>query len=356
VFNPEQLLDYELTMSPADWQTVLGDTTYSIERPANLRCVGLEPQSVGVRRKRSGGTHKVGLKIDINALVAGQRYFGLKSLTWENGSSSGSASDGAIGDVVTEYLAWRVFARSGAAGSRAALMRLTVNGAAVGVYANVESVDKTFLASRFIDDSGWLYKKSGGDGDGLKTHESDGLAEANPYDDYFCFWGMPGPGACAVPGDLATSLPQRLQLDQMLRVGAVNALLGNTDSPILKDNNYFYYDWAGGRAYLPWDLDTVMQSTYDVFTGNVPGGVSSYRDVLYSHWEDDYDQILTDLLAGPLALAIVHAEIDRVGGVAGAALDADPFAEGAPISDDLTALRSWWTSQHGQVQDQLDAH
>ena len=63
---------------------------------------------------------------------------------------------------------------SGAVSGRAALVTVTVNGTSRGVYVNVEQVDKTFLDSRLGDDSGWLYKRSGSDGDGFKTHETDG--------------------------------------------------------------------------------------------------------------------------------------------------------------------------------------
>ena len=50
----------------------------------------------------------------------------------------------------------------------------------------------------------------------------------------------------------------------MLLMGGLNAFMGNSDSPLLKDNNYYFYDWPGGRLYLPWDLDTVMNRTFNL--------------------------------------------------------------------------------------------
>jgi hypothetical protein len=43
--------------------------------------------------------------------------------------------------------------------------------------------------------------------------------------------------------------PAHLDIGQLLRFGAVNA---NTDGPLFKDNNYYYYyDYASGpRAYI----------------------------------------------------------------------------------------------------------
>ncbi len=143
VFNPGQLLDYELTLSPGDWQTVLGDTTNALYVPATLLC-GTTSLEVGVRRKRSGEIDKPGLKIDINQFIPGQEYFGLRKLSFESGIGEGG-TQGSVESVLSEYLAWRLVQLSGTMGSRASLVRLTVNGDALGVYVNVEQPDKRFL-------------------------------------------------------------------------------------------------------------------------------------------------------------------------------------------------------------------
>ena len=130
----------------------------------------------------------------------------------------------------------------------------------------------------------------------------------------------------------------------------------NSDSPLLKDNNYYFYDWSGGRIYLPWDLDSAMKRTYDVFTGTVPGGTTEYTDVLFSNWEDDYDRILTDLLADQLTLDVIHGELDRALIVAGSSLDADPFIEGGPAADAVQSLKDWWSARIPAVEAQVAAH
>ena len=350
IFNPDQILDLALDLPAGDWNTVLADATNSVYVQAQLRCGGSSPILVGVRRKRSGGAPKVGLKIDVNLYVDGQSFAGLKKLSLENGISEGSSA-GSARDLVAEYLGWRLMASAGAITGRAAFVRLTVNGQLLGVYVNVEEVDKRFLRDRFGDDNGWLYKKSGSTNDGYHTNET----QANPYAAYFCFWEKNG---CAAPppAELRASLPAHLAVDQMLRVGAMNALIGNTDSPLLKDNNYLFYDWAGGpRHYFPWDLDTTMRSSYDVFTGTVSGGTPMYVDVLLDHWQAEYTAVLEELLAGPLTLAAIQRELDRAQAVAGAALDGDPYSGGgaaAAVSD----LADWWSERHAAVTSQVAAH
>jgi hypothetical protein len=82
VYNPEQILEYHLTLSPGDWQSLVADTTNSIYFQAGFRCGGSAPITVGLRRKRSGGADKVGLKLDTNRYVEDQEYHGLHKLSF----------------------------------------------------------------------------------------------------------------------------------------------------------------------------------------------------------------------------------------------------------------------------------
>jgi hypothetical protein len=349
MFNPDQLLNLHLTMSPGDWSALQADTSNSIYYQAQLSCEGDASILVGARRKRSGDSPKVGMKIDVNLYVAGQSFYTLKKLSLESGISEGSGA-GETRDLVAEYLGWRLMSRSGAVSGRAAFVHVDVNGADLGVYVNVEDLDKRFLRDRFGDDGGWLYKKSGSANDGYHTNETI----PNPYADYFCFWDR----GCAAPpaSELAASLPSRLAIDQILRVGAVNAMMANTDSPLLKDNNYAFYDWGGGpRYYLAWDLDTTMRQDYDIYTGSVSGGTTMYTDVLFASWAADYDAIVEELLAGPLALDQIQGELDRAQAVAGSALDADPYTGGGAAGA-VDTLSTWWSGRHADVLAQAATH
>lgn len=334
---------YDLRLADADWQALLADATNSVYFPAEMSCEGSAPLRVALRRKRSGGTTKVGLKVDINREEPGQTFHGLKKLSLESGISEGDGELTAR-SLLSEYLAWRLMALSGAVTGHAAMARVTVNGLDLGVYVNVEQVDKAFLASRLGDDSGWLFKKSGNDsGDGYQTNEG----QPNPYAANLCFWDGAG---CPQPSsdELATLLPQFLDIDQTLRLAAVQALIANTDAFPLKNNNVVFYDWpGGGRLYFPWDLDTTMNRAFDVFSGTVPGGTRRFVDVLFSHWRADYAQALAELVSERLTLEVILAELDAILAVAGAALAEDPWIGGS--TDDGQQLRSWWTQQHAAV-------
>jgi hypothetical protein len=350
VFNPDQLLDYRLTMRPGDWSSLKADSSFSVYYPAQLACGDEAPLAfdIGVRRKRSGSSVKPGLKLDLNRFHAGGSYFSLKKLSLENGVSSGS-SEAEPGDAVREYVAWRAMIRGQTIASRATFARVFVNDELIGVYVNVEQVDKRFLRSRGADDGGWLFKLSGGDGDGYKTRE----ATPNPYHARLCFWDK---NPCAQPpaDELAGYLPQELAIEQMLRFGAVNAVLANSDGPLAKDNNFYFYDEPAGapRWYLPWDLDTTMRGTPSVFA---PSSNARYTDVLFPLWEDDYAAVVADLLAGALTEAGMHGELDRVVAVAGAALDADPTLAGDGTAALVAGLKEWWSARLAQVQAEVAA-
>ena len=87
----------------------------------------------------------------------------------------------------------------------------------------------------------------------------------------------------------------------------------------------------------------------------MPGGTTAFVDALYTSWEDDYDAVLTKLLAGPLSLAAIGLEIDRAVEVAGPSLEADRFLGGSAASAG-SSLKAWWTSRHAAVQAQVNAH
>jgi hypothetical protein len=354
VYNPGQVLEFHLTMSAGDWATVQNDCTFSQYVPAELSCGDGATIQVGVRHKRSGGTMKPGLKIDINRFVAGQTFFGLKKMDWENGVGSevgGCGNDGSsTGAMLSEYLGWWLHVQSGEKTGHAAFVNVTLNGAPLGAFLSVEEIDKSFLRRRVGDDTGWVWKFSGGQGDGQQTNEG----VTDPYLAYFCFFEKNG---CAIPSatQLAAELPGKLDIPQLLSVAGVNALMGNHDAIMLKLNNFIFYDWSGPRLYLPWDLDSTMSDTYDVYTGTVPGGTTVFTDTLFTNWQGDYTTTLSTLLAGPLSLAAIDAEIDRIAALAGPSLEADPFVGGS-ASAAAAALKSYWASRHPQVAAQVAAH
>ncbi len=315
VFDPERVLHLELSMTPGDWATVQGDTSFSIEVPAWFGLAGEAPILVSVRRKScdaltgAPGFDKVSLKIDINEYVAGQTWHDLKKLSLENGDDE---------DVVTEGLAWglhRMASGPEGYGYEAGLANwatVTINGVYTGVYVNAEQRDKRFLENRglWVDNLTWFYK--------LGDIYSDTLAVGSgesPTHALLCYDPFQRPsGGCATPPPpgFESEVRANIDLQGMLTLAAVNALVSHPDSLFSKGKNIHFADSALGwkRRYFPWDLDSVMnQLQWDIYN---PG--KHYADHLFGTpaIRAEYRQLFTDLLDGPLAEPVIHGFLDRI--------------------------------------------
>ncbi len=236
VFDPLTLRTFNLTIDPADWETIRFDTSNEIEVPAQFWADDESPLLVSVRRKSSralpseANPVKIGLKIDINELVDGQLWRGLAKLSLEN-----------AGDIPALYegMAWQLHQRTASAGGPEAYpalanwVRVTINGEYVGVYTNVEQRDTQFLRNRGIRVSGksWLYE--------IDDIDQWALESGDPHSPTFralCYQPFaPAPkgknrvAACQVPNDatLETTLDGLIEMDAMLAQGAVDAFADN---------------------------------------------------------------------------------------------------------------------------------
>lgn len=373
VFNPFQVLNLNLELAPADWDTIRRDTTNEIEVPARLWADGETPILVSVRRKSSralpseSNPVKVGLKVDINELVDGQKWRGLTKLSLENGADSG---------VVEEGLAWNLHRlASGPDGYLPALaswVQLRVNGQLLGVYVNAEQRDKQMLRNRglWVDGETWVYEQ---DDVGLPVlEEGDGTSptfSALCYSPFNLTGGKKGGGACPTPNDatLALRLPQLINMNGMLTVGAVDAYMDNHDSLIGKGKNFSFADFSDPagtgkdtrRLYFPWDLDTVFRTS----TGGIYGSVnkskastSPYQEVILRHpaFRAQYNQIMLDLLNGPLSVASLHTFLGQVEATVSPALAADPHLSGG--GGEFERLRQWIAARDANVRAQLSAN
>ena len=169
VFDPNILMTLNIEMNPADWNEIVEDQTFDIEKPAWFWADGEESHElfVSVRRKSGDplppawgeGGVKISLKIDINEYIA-QDWHGLIKLSLENGDDN---------NVLTEGIAANLHQMaSGAEGYghdswRANWVKVYVNGHYYGVYVNAEQLDKRFLQNRalYIWHETWLYQYRG---------------------------------------------------------------------------------------------------------------------------------------------------------------------------------------------------
>ena len=346
VFDPLRLLTLNLEMDAGDWNTIQHDDSFSIQVPAFFWADAEEPLLVTVRRKSSdalnngGGFRKVSLKIDVNALVNGQKWHDLTKLSLENGDDQ---------DVVTEGFAWQLHRMAsgpqgyGYAAGMVSWVRLNINDTYTGVYVNAEQRNKQFLRNRELYTPGetWLYKV--GDINGLELKVGDG---ESPTVAVLCYSPFRRQNRdCPTPGNeaLAAELPQLIVMRGMMSLAAVNAFTGNPDAMLSHAKNFYFADFLSGRKrmYFPWDLDSVLG-------GNAGRGIynprSAYSEILLNvpEFRELFSRTLNDLLCGPLSGAQLVGFLNALEPVLTDALAADPNNQiGSDIAGHFDSLRNW---------------
>lgn len=365
VFDPFQVITLHLEVTPADWDRVRHDQPSQTEgwvpelAEALMWSDGKTPIRVQIRRKGEsdiplpeGDPQKVSLKIDINALVTGQKWRGLTKLSLENGSE----------DPLNEGFAWiaqRLAWEAGIYGYESAYsgwVKLYINGELKGVFVNAEQRNGEFLKNRGYDKgpSTWLYKV-----DGNSTLEV-GVSNS-PAFHHLCFapfnagpGGGGGGGGCAQP-NLEVDLPQWINMRGFLTFAAVEAFLENKDGLFTHSgkNSYavdFDPPFPATRLYFPWDQDTtIFQGTASIY------GNTTYQQQLLMHswFRKVYEQLMRDLIDGPFSVASLHAAIDRLEAAVGPAFDEDPYVYEGDSSDAFNSLRNWASTRVPNVRCQL---
>jgi CotH kinase protein len=360
IFDPLVLHTLNLEMADADWQTIQNDETFDIEVPTLLWLDGEEPILVAIRRKSADaltnapGYKKVSYKIDINELVSGQNWHGLRAVSLDNGDDE---------NVVSEGLAWYLHrVASGPVGygydaGMASWVRLVINGVDTGVYVNAEQRDKRFLENRglWIEDETWLYEV-----EDLQGFEMD---EGGPGDSptfvTLCYAPFASPALCPTPdaAQLAADLPALVNMQGLLTMAAVDAFSANPDAIFSHCKNFYFADYLSGapRLHFPWDLDSALGgggNNSDVYAPDC-----AYSQILLAvpQFHAQYSQILNDLICGPFKEAALHAFLDALEPVLSDALAADPNNQIGDVAEFFDARKAWFTQRLLAVAAQIDA-
>jgi CotH kinase protein len=360
IFDPLVLRTINLQMSNADWQTIQNDETFDIEVPTMLWLDGEAPILVSIRRKSADpltnapGYAKVSYKIDINELVSGQNWHGLRAVSLDNGDDQ---------DVVSEGLAWYLHRQaSGPEGygynaGLASWVRLVINGVDTGVYVNAEQRDKRFLENRglWVNGGTWLYEVE--DLNGFELDE--GGPGDSPTFTTLCYSPFASPSSCATPdpATLAAVLPGLVNMQGLLAMAAVDTFTGNPDAIFSHGKNFYFADYLSGspRLHFPWDLDSAMGGgglDDDIYAAD-----SSYSTILLAvpQFRAQYTQILTNLACGPFQLSDLHAFIDALEPVLSSALAADPNNQiGGSVSSFFAGRKAWIAQRRANVISQLE--
>jgi CotH kinase protein len=359
LFDPTRLLELSIELDPKDWDllrkegrklpTVMGgcaDSSFSYTYfKAAVTVDGKRLADVGLRKKGFLGSLSVvrpSLKLKFNRFVKGQRLLDMERLTLNNNRQDPTN--------VRQCLSYALFSKAGVRAPRCSYARVKVNGKDLGIYSNVESIKKRFLARRFGDDGGNLYegqvadfvdglvkrfevKQGGGASDlealttGLKTEDKGLLAAISPLVD----------------------------VDAFISYWAAEVLSGHWDSYSGNQNNFLLYnDPLSGRFhFIPWGTDGSFQEEHGLDKSSVPASVYAWGHLARRLYEvpatrDMYRKRLAELLKSTWKEADLLAEVKRVQLMTGQ-------QETGAVATSLKQLRSFIQGRRKALQAELDA-
>ena len=388
-YDQERLLTFELTLPPENLAAIDADPAAEEYVEASLRVGDIEAPRVAVRYKGSIGAFafclegddvqnptgertctKLSLKIDINRVDPELELLGLRKLQLHSMNLDPTH--------LRERLAYWMFDQAGVAAPRSTHARVVINGEYLGIYALVEQVDGRFTRRQFPDGTGNLYKEVwpfdnfGAVQDapqlieGLRTNEDE-----DPTAGIIQSFAQALLDAGGDRDAVEAVLRERADFDELISWMAVDLIIDNDDGPrhfycdqgfCGNHNYYFYEDPTSLKVHVvPWDMDNAFENitqhrnpgipiaddfgevTADCAIFNLPpselGQRSAVCDPFFAAlalFRPEIDARIAELLAGPLAIDIVNAQLD-----AWVEQITPPIEEAIALHDDAVPLNVW---------------
>lgn len=316
LFDAGTLQEIRLSLSSRDLQTLKATYDKNTHYPADLQWRGQRVRNVSVRSRGSGSRNqtKIGLQLNFDRYVAGQKFLGMTSLVLDN-----LVQDPAM---VRERVAMQFFQHMGLTAPRESFCRLYINNVYAGVYGVVEDITPAFLQHALGDTDGYLfeYQYSGpyyGEylGDGLapykelfeaRSHELDSdTILYTPLRDLFKEVNAPDD---PVWRDRVEAL---LDLRQFVRYVATETFLAEADGILNLDgmSNFYLYrpHDSTQHRFLPWDTDRTFYLLEASVVANLDTNVLMRRALAYP----DVKALYLDTLANCAISAQTDSWLDQ---------------------------------------------
>ncbi|MCP4678471.1 MAG: hypothetical protein GY854_23760, partial [Deltaproteobacteria bacterium] len=360
LFDPATIIEVEIEMNPADWDAVRTETRdtsglfespcltepfYSpfTYKPAMVTVDGEVFEQVGVRKKGFLGSinsDRPSLKVSFDEYVEGQECRNMHRLTLNNNLQDGSQ--------VKQCLAYGLFAAAGVPAPRCNFAHVTVNGQDLGIYTNVESYKKRFIARHFDDNEGRLYEGTFSDfhDEWIATFEPKTDEDNEDRSDLQAI-----KAALELPdSELEAALSELVDLDEFMHFWAVESLVNHGDGYATNRNNYYiYFDPTTGLAnFMPWGADGTFGD--NKFNDGVTFVGSMLTRRLYGlpATQARYVAVMSDLLDTIWDEEALLAEADRM-----KALIA-PFFDSSGFAGQVDAVKDYISGRRATFEPVLD--
>jgi len=338
LFDPGTMQELRLTVNTKDLRDIHANYGADTYYRADLQWRNIRVRNAGIRSRggASRNPDKLGLRLDFDRYVKGQKFLGMKSFVLKNHWQDGS--------FVHEWLAMLFFSRMGQPASRESFCRLYINNEFQGLYSIVESVDNAYLSRTIGENNGYLYSyqlQSPFHGEYLgedlapyksrfepQSHEKETdamlylpihnwLREVDHTDD----------------GVWRDRVEEYVDLAQFVTQAAIENFLAEDDGLLGANgmNNFYLYRAAGTKRhrFLVWDKDgTFLVPDYSIFQ-RVEDNVLFRRAFAYPDLRELYFQVLESAARSAAEDGWLEAELVRAAALIAASVEEDkrkPFS------------------------------
>lgn len=157
-FPKDRVPTVRIVMPTTSWHRIMANPMAEQYVRADFWFEGQRYPNVAVRPKGNSslvaaagsGTQRLSFKVDFNMLNRAQTFCGIRKLNLNNGWSDPT--------FIREVLGYEIFEQMGIPVPRAGFVDLWINDIHLGLYTQVEQIDKTFLSRHFKNPNGNLYK------------------------------------------------------------------------------------------------------------------------------------------------------------------------------------------------------
>lgn len=264
LFDPDRLIQVEVTMDPEDWQSlrishrVTGENFAQIVEkpydyyPATAIIDGQNIGPVGIRKKGFFGSAistRPSLKLKLDYAVEDQEFAGQDRLTFNNNNQDPTRAQ--------SFLVYRFMNEAGVNSPRSNLARIIVNGEDLGIYTHVESVRKPFIKRLFGKSKGDLWEGFAGDFTaseyGRIVHKWGKDDDSETLQVLYDLLQNPDP----VPLE---SFEKLLDVDAFITLWASEVLIGHWDGYASNRNNFYIFrpKKTGLFYFTPWGPDSAF--------------------------------------------------------------------------------------------------
>jgi hypothetical protein len=376
LFDPTKIVTVEIQMAAADWDTIRkqerdvwdnlmgpGCLSKPWDRPfsykkATVTVNGVVVKNVGVRKKGFLGSineTKPALKIKFDKYVQDQLLFGMDRLTLNNNAQDFS--------FMRQCLTYDLFTRAGLPAPRCNFATVKVNGQDLGLYANVESIKKKFLARHFKDNDGNLYEGTLSDfrAGWMATWETKTSSTKSGLGDILAVKAI-----LALPdSEVLAALATLVDLDAFYTFWAMEVLVNHADGYTSMANNFYVYSDPTSKQmhFVPWGADNTL-SNVSTSSASAPKHVHAYtalsrRLYLLPTAQAKYVAAMRKLLKDVWVEAKLKAEIDRIEQLIGQVAINDPLLKsstnGVTFASSVNLVRTFVTNRRAQITPVIDS-